>query len=187
MTVQVLSRRNELLTAARVPHLTDEERAQVAALLARLEQECEADLQRVILYGSKARGDADQESDVDLLIVANNGVDGIKQVVEKWKDDFEFYSLPVIHSAETHRENQWLLPPFWVNVKREGIELWDESAAELDEREAPLDFFEGEFRAMNKSTLELVKQYWEEAQYFWEMAMHDKQGGYLRGAVSRAF
>jgi uncharacterized protein (UPF0332 family)/predicted nucleotidyltransferase len=159
----------------------------VAELLARLEAECEADVHRVILYGSKARGDYDAESDVDLFIATRNGTECVKQVIVKWKGDCESYSDPVIYSAEEYSYNKRLLPPFYVNVRREGIELWDPILAEREEREAPLNFFEGEFRAMNKSTLELIKQYWEQTEYFWSETNYLKQGGFLRSAVSRAF
>ncbi len=62
--------RHKLLQEARTPYLTAQDREEVAALLARLEAECAQDVRRVILYGSKARGGAESESDIDLLIVA---------------------------------------------------------------------------------------------------------------------
>ncbi|HZQ10644.1 MAG TPA: HEPN domain-containing protein [Anaerolineae bacterium] len=187
MAVQVLGKRSKLLSKERVPHLSNEEREQVAALLARLEAECEGDIQRVILYGSKARGNADQESDVDLFIATKDGTERIKQIVEAWEKEIDYHSSPIVYSAKDYEYNMWLMPPFYVNVRRDGIELWDESAAIEEERQAPLNFFEGKDRAMNESTLELIRQYWEQTKYFWEMAMYDKRGGYLRGSVSRAF
>lgn len=68
-----------MLNPERVPYLTAEERAQVDELLARLEMECEADVSRVILYGSKARGDAVQWSDVDLLVATTNGAERVEK------------------------------------------------------------------------------------------------------------
>lgn len=149
--------------------------------------ECEADVTRVILYGSKARGDFDQESDVDLLIASKSDAEGIKRIVDELQRDIDFHLYPVIYDRSEHEYNKRLLPPFYVNVRRDGIELWDAVAAEMEERDAPLNFFDGKPRPMNQSTLELIKQYWEQTEYFWQEAMYLKQGGFLRSAVSRSF
>jgi len=53
--------------------LTEPERVAVGALLGRLEETLGDELDAVWLYGSKARGDADGGSDVDLLVLANGG------------------------------------------------------------------------------------------------------------------
>ncbi len=50
-------------------HLTSNERAALSALVDRLRQRYSGDLLRVVLFGSKARGDDDAESDLDVLIV----------------------------------------------------------------------------------------------------------------------
>src|SRR5258708_5597945 len=92
MITQVLSKRAELLSPERIPYLSDEERAQVGELLARLEQECEQDVRRVILYGSKARGDAVPWSDVDLLVVTTNGT----ELVEKICNEYHYENLFIV-------------------------------------------------------------------------------------------
>jgi len=53
----------------RQPDLRPNERAGLAAFLERLRQRYGDDLLRVVLFGSKARGDFDTESDVDVLVV----------------------------------------------------------------------------------------------------------------------
>lgn len=179
MDSQVLERRNNLLDPMRVPHLTAREREEVTRLLARLEAECPEDVHRVILYGSKARGTADGESDVDLLIAANNGAECIERVVKDLKKNIDFLLIPLILSSGDYEYHKHLLPPLYVNIRREGVELWDEQAAEMEAREVPLDFWEGEFRAMNESTLELIRKCWENSRYFWEQAMYLKNGGFL--------
>jgi predicted nucleotidyltransferase len=54
----------------RLEHLTENERAALAALVEQSRQRYGDDLLRVVLFGSKARGDFDAESDLDVLIVA---------------------------------------------------------------------------------------------------------------------
>ena len=53
----------------KLSHLTHNERAALDSLVGRLVQVYNRDLLRVVLFGSKARGDFDEESDLDLLIV----------------------------------------------------------------------------------------------------------------------
>ena len=53
----------------RLSKLRSNERAGLAAFVERLRQHYGDDLQRVVLFGSKARGDFDDESDLDLLVV----------------------------------------------------------------------------------------------------------------------
>jgi predicted nucleotidyltransferase len=52
-------------------HLTPNERAGLAAFIHRLHQDYGANLLRVILFGSKARGDCDDQSDLDVLVVVH--------------------------------------------------------------------------------------------------------------------
>lgn len=169
MSVQLLSRRSELLSPERVPYLTDEERAQVAELLARLEMECEQDVQRVILYGSKARGDAVQWSDIDLLIATTNGSERVKKICHDIEYDNSFIATQVF-SQEDWEYYQTLKLPFYVNVRRDGIELWDEFAERMEEVQVPLDFPEGEPRPLDYETIEVIRLYVADARRRWKEA-----------------
>jgi len=86
-------------------------------------------LEKVILYGSYARGDNDSDSDIDIMVLAN--------VLNKdcWKErakirkitgslDLEhniFVSMTVIDSATFYKYLNTL--PFYKNVLKDGIEL----------------------------------------------------------------
>jgi predicted nucleotidyltransferase len=52
-----------------LPHLTPNERSGLAAFINRLHQDYGANLLRVILFGSKARGDFDDQSALDVVVV----------------------------------------------------------------------------------------------------------------------
>jgi predicted nucleotidyltransferase len=52
-----------------------------------LERIDERNIERIILFGSASRGEADKESDIDIFIETINKVD-IKKRIEKIKDDF---------------------------------------------------------------------------------------------------
>lgn len=169
MSVQVLSKRGELLSRERVPFLSDEERQQVAALLSRLEQECEQEVQRVILYGSKARGDAVEWSDIDLLIATTNGSEQVKKICRDFEDDNSSIAAQVFsHGDWTNYQRLEL--PFYVNVRRWGVELWDEKARIEEEDRIPLNFPEGEFRAMDYETIELIRLEVQESREMWRNA-----------------
>jgi uncharacterized protein (UPF0332 family)/predicted nucleotidyltransferase len=171
MASPILRTTSELLNPARVPHLTADEREEVAQLLKRLQAECGQDVYRVILYGSKARGDAAVESDVDLLIVTKDGLDCVKHAVEDFKSEQVRSAEPQVFSADEYRDYQRLKHPFYVNTRRDGIELWDEGAQRAEEQQLPLDFAEGEFRRMDYETLETIRLYVSEAREKWDYAL----------------
>ena len=89
------ARADRVLREGHVPYLTDQERKGLAHFLERLETECGDRVQRVVLFGSRARGDHDAESDVDLLVVTAREQD--KAVVDRLtpRDDVVFFTLAV--------------------------------------------------------------------------------------------
>ena len=82
---------------------------------------------RVILFGSQARGDANSESDWDLLLLL--------QKKDSWKTAFEQYAYPFVElgwangtevNPLIYTFDEWQqrrFTPFYENVEKEGIEL----------------------------------------------------------------
>ena len=83
---------------------------------------------RVILYGSFARGDNRENSDIDLLILVdkeNLTYQDEKQITYPLYDiEFETGQLisPLVLSKSSW-ENKHRITPFYANVKKEGIVL----------------------------------------------------------------
>lgn len=83
-------------------------------------------LDRLILYGSQARGDAEPGSDIDVLIVLNGSVDPHAEMIQtsaivadlSLRHD-EVISCFFISSQRFYREQS----PLLLNVRREGIPL----------------------------------------------------------------
>ncbi len=112
-------------------YLTRKERIALKAykdyLLAKLPDQIE----RIVLFGSKARGDSTRDSDIDLLVAINGkSVVGLGSLDPRWHAivdptfdflmDYGIYISPtVMHIGETKR---WT--PLLAHVRRDGIELW---------------------------------------------------------------
>jgi len=91
-----------------------------------LEKKYGSHLKAVILYGSYARGAPTEDSDVDLLVVVDGGLDPWR--VHRSLDELLFEILletgelvSVIVVPQSHCEGY--ASPFLMNVRREGIRI----------------------------------------------------------------
>ena len=102
--------------------------AGLAALLRRLDADLAALYGEryggLVLYGSYARGEADEGSDVDLLLLLRGEVDQAREVLRaeevKWPLSLESgYALSLLPvGVEAYRSSE---DPFFWNARREGI------------------------------------------------------------------
>lgn len=83
---------------------------------------------KVILYGSEARGDTHNSSDIDLLILLNKDKVTLE---DEEKITFPLYLLELKSGVlisllvipKTKWENRPFKTPFYINIMNEGIEL----------------------------------------------------------------
>ena len=92
--------------------------------------ECLKDrLDKVYLYGSYARGDYNNESDIDIMIIADIPREEARSVYKKiWSLignlDIEHEIIISIHVTDSKMYYQYINDlPFYMNVQREGIML----------------------------------------------------------------
>ena len=82
----------------------------------------------IILYGSAARGNATQESDVDIAIVVRSQMDdATRRRFLSWAADMDIrYErvFSIVDIQETNMKKWEDVLPFYKNVKKEGIILW---------------------------------------------------------------
>ena len=86
---------------------------------------------KIILYGSYARGDFNEGSDIDIMILTDLTDDEINQYRDKivdiaydieWENNFDIYLSPLLKNLD--KFNYWLEAlPFYMNVQKEGVVL----------------------------------------------------------------
>jgi len=83
-------------------------------------------LDRLILYGSKARGDADRESDIDVLVVLEGEPDwrtrrAVYDVCFDIGLEYDVLLQPVVYSQTRYNSPLIRATPFYRNVESEGV------------------------------------------------------------------
>ena len=92
-----------------------------------LKREYPGIVQRMIVYGSKARGDAHEESDIDIVIIITNDSRRLHRPLRELGHDLATLK-PVLPQLFVHTESSWTDRvekglPFQQNVEREGVDV----------------------------------------------------------------
>ena len=112
----------------RLTQLKPQERAALDEYLDRLRARFGDRVLRVILYGSRARGEGDAESDLDVLVVVDDGDYPFHREValEAFEPSLKHSALispQVWDRARYEQQRAWRLL-FFRNLERDGIQLW---------------------------------------------------------------
>ena len=85
-------------------------------------------ISRIILFGSVARNEATEESDVDIAIIITNEID--EETKDKFINlaaelDIRFNQVFSVVDIPEERMKKWgKILPFYKNIEEEGIVLW---------------------------------------------------------------
>lgn len=94
--------------------LTESERRAIERFTSRLDDELGGDLRGLWLYGSRARGTAHPESDIDLLVIADGGHDRYGRIAGDLSEEVAIAEgeSPFNYSVHVHA-------PEWLQRRRE--------------------------------------------------------------------
>jgi predicted nucleotidyltransferase len=107
-------------------NLTEKEKQAVKELIDELKKLYGDNLSCVILYGSKARGDATEDSDIDILVVLKNiqnfSLERKKVKEISWRLSYK-YDLLLSIIIRSEQEYMRKDTPLLMNIEKEGIVL----------------------------------------------------------------
>jgi len=107
--------------------LTEKERLGVSLFVRKLKKLLGKQLLELKLFGSKARGDFDDESDIDILVVVDSNDWKLRKKICAIATDADIqYGCnisPVIYTREEHEKNRYFRTLFIQEIEREGIFL----------------------------------------------------------------
>ncbi len=121
-----------MVTAAQLPvNLVDDEQTAIRLLLEGLIERFPDEVQQVILFGSKARGDFDADSDTDLLVLVKNESWDLRNSI--WslaaRIELDYNVLFNVQVIGVERWKQMTLERFSLckNVEKDGMTLFSRS------------------------------------------------------------
>lgn len=82
---------------------------------------------KIVLFGSKVRGDFNQESDIDIFVLVREKTPDIRDRVGNLTADYIFDHdiplSPVLYDLDEYNQNRKLRSFFFENVEKEGVTL----------------------------------------------------------------
>ena len=112
---------------AHLSYLTDKERQVATEFIKRIRQRFDGQLLSAVLFGSRARGEAEAGSDMDVLVVMTDASPEIRKqirylAVELWLEH-DIYLSTRVWSLEHWRKLEKLQTLLFRNIQRDGIDL----------------------------------------------------------------
>jgi predicted nucleotidyltransferase len=104
-----------------------EEKEIIEKFASRIKEKLEDNLIFIKMFGSKARGDFHEDSDIDILIVVNNKTiavrDEIYNILFELDPYYEHKVSIILFSLYEYKKNEEMKSPFTQHIDHEGINL----------------------------------------------------------------
>ena len=93
--------------------------------ITRLKKQFGNKIKKVILFGSRARGDNEQFSDYDFLVICNKVSNDIRRYIDELENEILLSKFALISTFLISEEEfkTRIFEPYLMNVRREGILL----------------------------------------------------------------
>lgn len=89
---------------------------------------CQKELDKIIFFGSRAKGLGKPDSDYDLLLVIDKKDPGLVDKIYEISTDFSLkHGVDIsfkIYTVEDYRKKIEMPLPFFLNIKKSGVEIW---------------------------------------------------------------
>lgn len=172
-------------------HLTAREQRALTEYLSRLKEEYGDAVVRVVLYGSKARGDCDKESDLDLLVVMGSDdprlLEAVEQISFPLKLDYGVALSELVVGASRYDWMRNHEEPLFRNIRDEGVELWPNYQPAADERPQTCHHSKPWEEQVDENTKLVIGTRLERCKDDMETARLLIEQGKYRQAISRAY
>ncbi len=91
----------------------------------RIREQLGMHLKRVILFGSRARGEETSSSDYDCLVVVDDASKEVKDIIDEVAGDtlYEYNAVFSAFPVSQERLNHDKYSPLFINISKEGITL----------------------------------------------------------------
>ncbi len=123
-------------------HLTKNERAALDDFVARLRHDYADQVIRVVLFGSKARGDSDAESDLDVFVLVKSDDwhlhDKLVTLSSPISLKYDALISPKVIGPSLYQKMRRLHSFFLANVRKEGVTLWTKRPARRSAKALPI-------------------------------------------------
>jgi len=109
-----------------LPFLNKTERDVVTSFVKELKKKVGKDIVSIRLFGSKVRGDASKDSDIDIFVLVKRKGEARERISDIAADYFYEYNIPlapVVYSLFEYEKNRELGSFFFEQVEQEGVAL----------------------------------------------------------------